>query len=426
MKSKNYSLAEFGVTKHDFFLENGLRVIFIEKPFAPIYGKIMMGAGSVFNPSDNGLAHITEHLLMNGSENTTKEEFNEILQSVGGFRNAFTSRDWMSVNTEIAESDHLVNMRNFFAETLESIYITEETLSKEKEIVFSELQKARSNPHYDPGHKLRRLLTQENPWGYSNLGTAEGINAITVDQVQNFFSTYCVVENSVLVIAGGCTVSDIKKTFSDINFLHGSKAVLPSSPKLVTPGQRMFYETDKPQSDIIISFNGPTPGTRESLILSFVMHLVHDGLTSRFYKTIRTEKALAYSVENIALHFNEVKYVGTEIGVPTYKTDIAIEALLETYACLLKTEINHKEIADKIATLWYSAKRNNQRVFDWVEKFDDCLFPEENPVVGNFPDIYNFRKTITPEEIGAVLQKYIKLDEYHLCIIGKENSKKFF
>ncbi len=426
MNNKNYSLADFGVTKHEFFLENGLKVIFIEKPFAPIYGKIIMGAGSVFNPSDNGLAHMTEHLLMNGSRNKTKEEFYGILESIGAFRNAFTAKEWMSVNTEVAEVEHLVNMRDFFAEALQSIYVTEDMLSKEKEVIFSELQKERSKPHYDSGEKIRKLLAQETPWSYSNLGTAEGIRSLALNDIQNFFSTYCVVENSALIIAGGCTVSDIQKAFSNINFLHGNKAVLPESPKLIVPSQRMFYEISQPQTDVIISFNGPTPGSRESYILAFVMSLVHDGMTSRFYKKIRTEKALAYSISNIAFNFNEVRYIGTEIGVPTHKTDLAIEALLEVYSDLLKTEIDSKEIADKLTTWWFSAKRNNERALDWVEKFDDCLFPEENPVVGDFPDIYNFRKTITPDDIQQVIHKYIKLDEYHLCIFGKEGSKKFF
>lgn len=426
MNNKTYSLENFGVKKHDFTLDNGLKVIFIEKPFAPIYGKIIMGAGSVFNPSDNGLAHMTEHLLMNGSRNRSKEEFYGILESIGGFRNAFTSKEWMSVNAEVAEVEHLRNMRDFFAEALQSIYVTEEMLSKEKEVIFSELQKARSKPHYDSGEQIRKLLAQETPWSYSNLGSADGIVSITLEDVQNFFSAYCVVENSALIIAGGCTVSDIQKAFSDIVFLHGNKAVLPGSPKQIAPSQRMFYETNQPESDVIISFNGPMPGSRDSYLLAFVMSLVHDGMTSRFYKKIRTEKALAYSISNIAFNFNEVRYVGTEIGVPTHKTDLAIEALIEVYEGLLKAEITEKEIVDKISTWWYSAKRNNERSIDWIEKFDDCLFPEENPVVGDFPDIFNFRKTITPEDIQEVIHKYIKIGEHHLCIFGKESSKQFF
>lgn len=86
------TLAEFGVTKHEKVLDNGLQTIFIEKPFSPIYAKIVIGAGSVFNPSDNGLAHMAEHLLA-GSKKTSKEEFHRIIESIGGFKNMFTSRE---------------------------------------------------------------------------------------------------------------------------------------------------------------------------------------------------------------------------------------------------------------------------------------------------------------------------------------------
>lgn len=53
-------------------------------------------------------------------------------------------------------------------------------------------------------------------------------------------------------------------------------------------------------------------------------------------------------------------------------------------------------------------------------------YQEENPVIGDFPDIYNFRHTITSEEIKQVLERYIKLENFHLCIFGKEPSKKYF
>jgi predicted Zn-dependent peptidase len=156
------------------------------------------------------------------------------------------------------------------------------------------------------------------------------------------------------------------------------------------------------------------------------MSFVHHGAHSRFYNKIRNEKSLAYSIEKVNFSFNEVEYIGTEIGVPTNKVDETIEAILESYQELLIKGITKKEIKDKIKTLYFTAKRDNERAADWVDKFDGCLYQEENPVVGDFPDIYNFRETITEKEIKEVLQKYIKLDKFHLFIFGKKSSKKHF
>ncbi len=421
-----YSLADFGVKKHQMVLKNGLKVIFIEKPFAPIYAKIVMAAGSLWNPSDNGLAHMTEHLLMNGSKNISKENFYGIMESIGGLRNAFTAKDWMSVNTEVAIVEHLPKVREFFTHALESIYVTEEMLQKEKEVIFSELQKARSNPHYDSGEQMRKILAQDTPYSYSNLGKIEGINAISVSEVEKFFETYCVVENMVLVIAGGCTLSDIENTFSDISFLRGEKAVLPQSPLPVTTPQRFFCELDLPQTDILAGFNGPLPGSRDSYVLGFAMNILHNGMNSHFYRKIRNEKALAYSISNIAFQYNEMKYIGTEIGVPQQKVDEATDVLIDTYRELLVMGISQEELSNKAAAWGFSAKRVVERSIDWVEKFDDCLFEEIDPVVGDFPDIHNFRQTVTEEEVRTVFDKYIQLGNFHLCVFGKHAPKQYF
>lgn len=103
--NRTYSLTEFGVKKHETVLSNGLRVIFIEKPFAPIFAEIEIGAGSVFNPSDNGLAHFTEHKLLGGSKTLSIEDFSKIINSVGGYYNASTSARRILIECLVAEKN---------------------------------------------------------------------------------------------------------------------------------------------------------------------------------------------------------------------------------------------------------------------------------------------------------------------------------
>lgn len=421
---KIYSLTDFGVTKHKTVLKNGLRVIFIEKPFAPIYAKMMIGAGSVFNSSDNGLAHFTEHIIMSGNKNLSKENFSRIIDSIGGYKNASTSKEYMSVDCAIAETQHLPQMSLFFSEALKNIYLTKESLKKEKEIIQSEIQRQLSRTEYKDYLETFKILTKESPYQYSNLGEIEAMSYLTISEVENFFSTYCVVENMVLVIAGGCTLSDIENNFSHINFLNGQKSILPVGPKVINKNQRLLCKQDIPQSETIILFEGPIPYTRDSIILKFVLSFVHDGISSRFYKKIRNEKGLAYSVQNVVLRFNKTVYLGTGTGIPSEKTDEAIETILECYQNLIVEGMSDKEIRERINTLWFSFKRCTERTFDWVREFEDCLY-EDNKIVGDFPAIFNFRETITSEEIKSVLQKYITFENFHLIVRGREPSKKY-
>ncbi len=426
MKKNNYSLSDFGVTRYEGILSNGLRVVFIEKPFAPINAKIMMRAGAIFDPvGKEGLAHFTEHVIASGSKELSKEAFSGLLESIGGYWNATTGGTYMSVECEVALVDHLENVKQYFTHALKELHITEEALIKEKGIIISEIERARSKPAYDSYWYVARHFANGTLWNRQTLGTKESVSAVTCDDLQNFFETYCVAENMVLVISGGCSWQDIEKTFSTVPLLHGKKHELPEDPLPITDYTPVIYEQDIPQTNIGFFFLAPKDETRETSLLNFALRFAHDGITSRFYKKIRTEKGLAYGIGRPTMSFNKnTSYTGTQVGVPTDKVEEAIEAIKECYEELLKEGISQKEIDDKIDTLWFSAHRNTQQSSDWVDTVDyDALYPAENPLYGPYPDIYNYRRTYKSEEIKEVLEKYITLDKYYLVLNGKEANR---
>lgn len=420
------TLAEFGVTKHEKVLQNGLKTIFIEKPFSPIYAKLVIGAGSVFNPSDNGLAHFVEHIIMSGTKNLSRVDFFGIMESVGGLRNAYTSKNDMTIVAEVAEASQLPAIARFFTEAIETIYITPTSLQKEKEVIFSEIQKRiNENPYHEPLFKLRSVITQGNPWGYSILGELDEMMKITISDVEDFFSKYCVVENMALVIAGGCKISDIEKNFSKIKFLHGAKQVFPEGPKVIET-QRLFSRANVSQAKLLVGFNGPVAGSRDSHILNLATSFAHSGMASRFYRSIRGEKALAYTLSGVSLVYNKLKYFGTEVGVPCVKLDDTIDAVLDCYKGLIVDCMTQEEIDNKVKTWWFSVKRSMERSVDWVEQFDSCLFEDPNPLFGDFPDVYNFRKSITADDVRRVIEQYITTDLFHLHVVSSDPGKKYF
>jgi predicted Zn-dependent peptidase len=419
---KTYSLADFGVTKKEGILKNGLKVVFIEKPFAPIYAKIAMRAGAIFDPvGKSGLAHFTEHCIVGGSATHSKEELAGIIESIGGYKNATTYREYMTVQCEVAIPEHLSNVKEYFTQSLTNIYLTEKLLEKEKGVISSEIQKSQSDTDRKSAEYVREIFANGTKWGTKVLGTVETISKFTIADIEQFFTTHCVVENMLLVVAGGCTFEDIENIFGDIAFLHGEKHELPGPATPIDP-QKITYIEDVPQTKIFFGFLGPEVGTREYFLLNFAVNFAHHGFTSRFYKKIRNEKGLAYAISSMGWSFDTLQYLGTSVGVPTDKVEETITAIKECYTELIEEGISQKEIDDKINTMWFSAKRTMQTAGDFVDTFTyDELFPEKDKeAIGDYPNIYNYRKTFTTAEIKEVLQKYIQLDKVYMVVSGRE------
>jgi predicted Zn-dependent peptidase len=425
---RTYSLEEFGVKKHETTLSNGLKVIFIEKPFAPIYAKIEIGAGSIFNPSDNGLAHFTEHIIVSASQKYPRKDLMaKLVNPIGGRTNAHTSLKLMSVECEIVLPEHLSNMKEYFSEVLSGLYMTPSLFEKEQGVIVAEIANDTSKQGYIGGRYIRNVVTKGTAWGHSNLGTADSVKSLTQKEVFNFFETHCVVENMTLVVSGGCSISDIEKTFGDIALLSGGKkTLLPIDPDQFDSSERIFYQKDTDETQISILFNCPKMGTRESLILSFVLGHAHSGLDSRFYNRLRNEKGLVYSLGNQYIEFDLMRYSGTFFSVPSDKVDRVIEAALECYQELKQESMSELDIKERIDRLYFNDRRNLQRSFDWVNVFDECLYEDKFQLVKDYPDVYNFRQTIRPEEVKKVLEDYITLDNFHLLIHGRNPGVVYF
>lgn len=421
---KNYSLNELGATMHEFTLDNGLKVIFIEKPFAPIYAEIEVKTGTVFNPSNNGLAHFVEHILVSEKKQYSRNQFSKIINSIGGHSNAHTSASYISVEAKVASSEFLPALKEYLSLSVNEIYITEESLQKEKNIILSEIERKKSAQDYEIKNRISELFCGGTVWNYSNLGETEAMLSITKEDVIGFFNTYFVVENMTLLISGGCTVSDIQKTFSDIVFKNGVKSLRPDSPKQLDVMQRFYYYDDVPQSGISVAFNAPQVGTRESIVLNFALEYAHTGLDSLFFSEIREKRGLAYHLSNFRFIYGYTQYVGTGIGVPTKSIDTVIDVILETYQKILDDGISQEEIDAAVLKMWNRAKIDNEKVSTIVGLIN-YPYPNVTSVVGHFPDIYNLRQSITEDEVKAVLKKYITLDSFHLLMDGREKSVKY-
>jgi len=85
-------------------LPNGLKVLLIEEPKAPVVTvQIWYKAGARNEPlGKGGLAHMMEHMMFKGTPKTGPKQFSIIVQRNGGQDNAHTARDAAAYYTDFA------------------------------------------------------------------------------------------------------------------------------------------------------------------------------------------------------------------------------------------------------------------------------------------------------------------------------------
>jgi len=290
----------------EYDLPNGLHVILHHDDRTPnVMVSLMYHVGAKNeDPARTGFAHFFEHLMFEGSENIGRGEYFKMIMAAGGSLNANTSQDrtyyyenMPSNQLELAlwmESDRMFHAK------IDTIGV-----NTQKGVVIEERKQAYDNRPYGTfTEELGKRAFTKHPYQWQTIGYPDHIRAATFDDIKNFYDTYYVPNNCVLIIAGDY---EEKQTREWINKYFGSipKGTLPIyRPSIVEPPQTteirdVVYDNIQLPA-IFMAYHTPAMGTKEAYAMDVLTQILSGGASSRL-KTNLDDKGL--TVESAAFTF---------------------------------------------------------------------------------------------------------------------------
>ena len=284
-------------------LDNGLTVLIHEDHKAPIVAvNIWYHVGSKNEKAGKtGFAHLFEHLMFGGSENT-KGRYFPVIEKVGATEaNGTTNEDrtnyFENVPTSaldvvlFAESDR---MGHFYST------INKETLDLQRGVVQNEKRQDENQPYAVAEELVEAAMHPVgHPYAHTVIGSMDDLNAASLDDVKDWFKTYCGPSNAVLAIAGDIDVKTAKekvtKYFGDI----------PAGPPIAHPlewvakmtGEKRGRVEDRvPQGRVYKVWNVPPFGNASTEYLDLVALVLSSGKSSRLYKRLIYDDQIATEV----------------------------------------------------------------------------------------------------------------------------------
>ena len=188
----------------EFDLDNGLHVIVHEDRSTPIVAvSVMYHVGSKNEREDRrGFAHFFEHLLFEGSENIARGEFSKYVEGAGGVLNANTNGD-RTYYYEVLPSNQLELGLWLESERMMHARVDQVGIDTQWEVVKEERRQRYENQPY--GSILIEVLKRAytvHPYKWPTIGFMEDLNAASEKDYKDFYETYYVPNNAVLVVAG--------------------------------------------------------------------------------------------------------------------------------------------------------------------------------------------------------------------------------
>jgi len=294
----------------EYDLPNGLHVILQPDNSTPIVNvSVMYHVGSKNeNPNRTGFAHFFEHLMFEGTVNIPRFEYTKYVEKAGGTLNANTNAD-RTFYYEILPSNQLELGLWLESERMLHARVDSIGIKTQKNVVLEERKQSYENRPYGSFMiEIFKRAFKVHPYQWTTIGAAEHIRAAKDEDFVNFYKTYYVPNNAVLVVAGDINIDVTKKMiekyYADIpkGTLDMFRPKLDAEPELTKEIRDTIYDNIQ-LSAIFQAYRVPAVGTPDYYAVSMLNTLLSSGQSSRMYKAIIDEKQKGVQVASFAFGF---------------------------------------------------------------------------------------------------------------------------
>ncbi len=393
-------------------LDNGLRVIYAPLRQAPVvHLRVFYHVGSKDErPDRQGFAHMFEHMMFRGSAHVKPEEHMKLIGKVGGSSNAFTSFD-QTVYVNTLPSNQLELAMYLEADRMASFKVNDEIYRTERNVVNEERRMRENQPYGTVFQDALKQAITRHPYRWTPIGEAEHLAAARVEELQDFFNTYYVPNNAVLVIAGDIDVENtrplVRKYFGWIP--RGADVVrdYPMEPEQAEP-KRIELTVAAPLPVVGIGYRLPGYRSDDHYALSLLGTILGGGESSRLYRTlVSSANPLLMQAGAGNLQLEDMGIFGVGGAVLMGKSPEAVEkALNAAIADVVASGVTQEEL-DKAKTQARVGMIHARETADRVAS----LLSEEAVLGGDAGRVNTALAkldAITIQDVQAVARKYLQ------------------
>jgi len=408
-------------------LKNGLRVITVEDPSAPVIAvSVTYNVGSRNERQGRtGFAHLFEHMMFKGSENVGSGEHFLLVFNNGGTMNGTTNED--RTNYFEALPANQLDLALFLeADRMKSLAITKDNLDNQRNAVQEERRLGVDNQAYGKSGEIQQELIYDNfAYKHTTIGSMEDLNAASVEDVAAFFKMYYAPNNAVLTIVGDFKAADalakVRKYFEAIPRQPDPPAVDMTEPQQKAERRTSVDDQLARAARVDIAYKAVPGNTADFYALQVLAAALQGGQSSRLYQKLVREKEM---VTNVGGFMDEKR------GVGAFYTNATLRGNA-------KTEDVEAAIYDEIERLkkepiaeWELQKAKNTTRRNFINNLQSSLARAvtigQYTVYYNEPNLINERlekvAAVTKEDVQRVANKYL-IDTNRTVVITMPAAK---
>ena len=241
----------------------------------------------------NGISHFLEHMAFKGTATRSARQIVEEIEAVGGYINAFTSREVTSYQARVLKANFPLAL-DILSDILLNSVFDEAEFERERDVIYQEILESHDAPDDIVFDYFQELLFPNQPLGRPVLGTPDTLSSMTTDALRTYMSSHYSPRNMVISVAGNVNPDTVFRSVEAIfSPLQGFDTPLPEKGQYA--GSIRSYVKPIEQTQWLLGFPGVSNRDPQFYTSAILTTLVGGGMSSRLFQEIRENLGLAYS-----------------------------------------------------------------------------------------------------------------------------------
>lgn len=283
---------------HTSTLACGLKVLVEPMPGVMSVGlSWQIDAGTSAEPTElAGLASVVSEMLLRGGGDRDSKRFADDLDRIGATRSVDCAGRTMHIRSTTL-GDKLSEVLPMITDIVRRPRLNESTLGPSKELALQGLESLEDDP------RERASISASTrhfpaPYNRSIYGTESGINAITLDDVEQFWGSRALPSSSVLAVAGDVEPERVVAQLDELT--SGWQDAELSVAQAGEPVRGADHiDDDSNQVQIMLLAEAPAEiDERAALLTKVAVNVLSGGMSGRLFTKVREERGLCYAVSS--------------------------------------------------------------------------------------------------------------------------------
>ncbi|MCJ8333261.1 MAG: insulinase family protein [Epibacterium sp.] len=366
-------------------LANGFRIVTEEMPGlqSAALGIWVQAGARHESVEQNGIAHFLEHMAFKGTERRTALQIAEAIEDVGGYINAYTSRETTAYYARVLKDDVALAMDVIGDIVVNSVFDPRE-IEVERGVILQEIGQTLDTPDDIIFDWLQEECYAGQSIGRSILGPAERVRNFSRKDLQGFVAQHYGPGQMILSAAGAVDHNALVRMAEDL-FGH----LEPKPSRVLEParftGGDVRHDKALEQAHFALAFESPSFRDQSIYAAQILAGALGGGMSSRLFQEVREKRGLCYTIFSQAGAYDDTGtftvYAGTSGEQLSDLAEITIDELRRAADDMTEAEVARARAQMKAGMLMGLESPSNRverlarlvQIWDRVPSLEDTV-----------------------------------------------------